>query len=77
MKVNQEGMEMAKLEKVNDKMFNQMFEGVNGSRRVVCILDSCCVRYMVFENGKRKSRREFSNGQEAICFRNAEKALNK
>ena len=58
-------------------MFNEYFEGTRGGRKVICILDDYCVRYMVFENGKKKSRREFRNDQKEICFKNATKALNK
>lgn len=58
-------------------MFKEYFTGSNGTRRVICILDDFCVRYMVFEKGKMKSRREFSNNKKELCFRNAEKALNK
>lgn len=68
---------MKEMIKVKNEMFNEYFEGSNGSRRVTCILDDNCVRYMVFENGKRKSRREFANNNKALCFKNAVKALNK
>lgn len=68
---------MKEMIKVKNEMFNEYFEGSNGSRRVTCILDDNCVRYMVFENGKRKSRREFSNNNKALCLKNAVKALNK
>ena len=68
---------MKEMIKVKNEMFNEYFEGSNGSRRVTCILDDYCVRYMVFENGKRKSRREYSNNKKDLCFKNAEKALNK
>lgn len=68
---------MKQLVKINHEVFREAYEGVNGDRRVLCILDENCVRYMVIVNGKLKSRREFSNGQEKTCFRNAERALNK
>ena len=68
---------MKEMIKIKNEMFNEYFEGSNGSRRVTCILDDNCVRYMVFENGKRKSRREFSNNNKALCLKNAVKALNK
>lgn len=68
---------MIKLMKVSDDIIREKYEGTKGDREVVCILDENCVRYMVFENGKLKARREFSNGKEKTCFRNAEKALNK
>ena len=67
---------MKELVKVEGNMFNEYFEGSNGSRSVTCILDDNCVRYMVFEDGKRKSRREFSNANKELCFKNATKALN-
>ena len=70
---------MAELKKVKDTMFKEYYVGLNCSRCVVCILDDCCVRYMVMENGKRKSRREYGNEPSAKerCFKNAVKALNK
>ena len=68
---------MAELKKVKDAIFDEYYEGVNGLRRVICILDPFCVRYMVLENGKKKIRQEFSNGKESLCFKNALKALNK
>ncbi len=68
---------MAELRKIENSIFKNYYEGINGKRRVICILDSNCVRYMVFENGKKKSRKEYSNGSEKLCFNNALKALNK
>lgn len=70
-------MRMNELFKKENGNFKEYFEGTNGSRRVTCILDDNCVRYMVFLNGKLKSRREFSNSKKEMCFRNATKALNK
>lgn len=70
---------MAGLKKVENTTFKEYFEGINGPRRVVCILDDHCVRYMVFENGKQKIRREYGNepGAKDRCFEYAVKALNK
>lgn len=72
---------MAELKKVENAMFKEYYEGLNGSRRVVCILDPNCVRYTVFAPGKwgerQISRREFANGKENLCFKNAIKALNR
>lgn len=68
---------MKQLIKVNHEIFNEVYEGTNGTRRVVCILDKNCVRYIVFEGSKKKNVREFSNGQEQTCFNNATKALNR
>lgn len=67
---------MTKLVKINDGMFKEMYSGERGSKKVICILDENCVRYMVFENGKKKRTSEFNNAQKAKCFANAEKALN-
>lgn len=58
-------------------IFKEFYAGKNGSREVTCILDDNCVRYMVFENGKLKSKREFSNEKKSLCFTNARKALNR
>jgi len=77
---------MAHLEKSEDKIFNRIFVGTKEvmnkdyrmiERKVTCILDKNCVRYVVVENGKQISRREFANGKEELCFKNATKALNK
>lgn len=70
---------MAELKKVENTIFKEYYEGLNGSRRVVCILDNNCVRYMVFVNGKQKNRQEYGNGLNAKdrCFKYAAKALNK
>ena len=70
---------MINLQQVENTIFKKYYEGTNGRRRVVCILDDFCVRYMVFEDGKRKSRREYGNepGTKDRCFKNAEKALNR
>lgn len=68
---------MNELLKINCEGFKEYYIGTNGQKKVVCILDKNCVRYMVYTNGKLKSKREFSNGKEDICFKNAMKALNK
>jgi len=72
---------MAELKKVENNIFKEYYEGRNDGRRVICILDLNCVRYMVFAPGKwgerQISRREFANGKESLCFKNATKALNK
>lgn len=57
--------------------FEEIFEGVNGNKKVWCCLDNNCVRYTVTVNGKLISRREFSNDKKELCFKNATKALNK
>ena len=68
---------MKKLVKVEHEIFKNVYEGTNGNRMVRCILDTNCVRYIVFENGKKKSVREFNNAQADTCFKNAEAALNR
>lgn len=68
---------MKKLVKVEHEIFEKVYEGTNGNRMVRCILDTNCVRYIVFENGKKKSVREFNNAQATTCFKNAEAALNR
>lgn len=68
---------MTKLVKVEDGIFNEMYVVTNGNRKVTCILDTNCVRYIVFENGKKVRKSEFSNDQKEKCFKNAEKALNR
>lgn len=68
---------MKTLVKVEHEVFREYYEGINGQRRVCCILDQNCIRYTVFENGKKKRTSTFSNGQENTCFRNAVNALNR
>ena len=72
---------MTQLEKVknNDKywIFEEVYEGVNGNKKVWCCLDNDCVRYTVSVNGKQVSRREFSNDKKELCLKNATKVLNK
>ena len=72
---------MLKLKKVEHDMFSQYYEGTNGTKKVTCILDKNCVRYVVLVPGKWgmkvASRREYSNGNESRCFAAAETALNK
>lgn len=68
---------MKQLVKVENGIFKNVYEGINGSRKVVCILDANCVRYIVSENGKKKTTREFNNAQTDVCYKNAEKALNR
>lgn len=74
---------MEKLVRTQSDVFKEYYVGKNvrRGREVICILDENCVRYMILAPGKHGmkciSRREYSNGQEARCFANAEKALNK
>lgn len=68
---------MKTLTKTNNQHFNEYYEGTNGSRTVRAILDNNCVRYMIIENGKLKSKREFGNDKKDLCMKNATKALNK
>lgn len=72
------------LHRVEDGFFSEYYEGeVPGVRRVVCILDDNCVRYMVSEWGRRgwsqKTRRCYGNEprSKALCLANATKALNR
>lgn len=65
------------LVKIKDYLYDEIYVGINGNKKVVCILDNNCVRYVVSVNGKVKSRREFSNDKKELCFKNATKALNK
>ena len=73
---------MLELKKENHSMFKEFYTGSkimpNGQRKTVnCILDTNCVRYIVFIGNRIKSRREFDNGNKGLCFNNATKALNK
>lgn len=66
-----------KLTKVEDFMFQEKYEGECGSKRVVCILDDNCVRYVGFLNDKRVVRREYDNNKKALCMDRALAWLNK
>lgn len=70
---------MSELKKTASETFSEYYEGIAASgKRVVCILDTNSVRYMVISTkGKIISRREYDNNQTSICFANATKALNK
>ena len=68
---------MVELRKENNGLFTDFYTGTNGNKTVNCILDDNCVRYIVFEKGKIKSKREFDNSQKKLCFINATKALNR
>lgn len=68
---------MKELVKKESYYFNEYYEGENENKKVQCILDDYCVRYIVSVNGKKVSRREFSNDKKELCFKNATKALNK
>ena len=61
-------------------MFEKYYEGTNGNKTVICILDNWCVRYhVIINNGSETTnkRHEFSNDKKELCFKNATKALNK
>ena len=72
---------MVKLEKWENGVFSEYYEGRNGGRVVVCILDDNCVHYTVRKKvgGKLKqvARREYGNASKARCLAAAEKALNR
>ena len=68
---------MLELRKENNSVFNEFFTGTNGNKTVNCILDDNCVRYIVFEGRRIKTRREYDNCKKELCFKNATKALNK
>lgn len=68
---------MLELKRENNETFKEFFTGTNGRKIVNCILDDNCVRYIVFEGLRVKSRREFDNSKKDLCFKNATKALNK
>lgn len=72
---------MVKLEKRENGVFSEYYEGRNGGRVVVCLLDDYCVRYTVREKvgGSLRlvARREYGNASKARCLAAAEKALNR
>ena len=71
---------MITLKRVYSEIFEEMYEGVNGTKLVYCILDDYCVRYVVRDITKprvRGVRHEFANDKKELCFKNALKALNK
>lgn len=72
------------LNRTENAMFDEYYEGIiENRRRVICILDDYCVRYMVFTYSragwKKVSCREYGNApkSKALCLANATKALNK
>ncbi|MCD8159534.1 MAG: hypothetical protein LUD77_11850 [Clostridiales bacterium] len=67
---------MKNLQKAEHDIFKNFYTGTNGDKKVNCILDSNCVRYIVFKSGKAVSKKEYSNKNKNLCFKNAEKALN-
>lgn len=66
-----------KLSKVEDVMFQEKYEGERRDKRVVCILDENCVRFVGFVNDKRVVRREYQNNNKAVCMARAIEWLNK
>lgn len=68
---------MIELKKIKHEVFSNYYIGENGNKKVIAILDTNCIRYMVIVNGKQITRREYANGNESICLKNATKALNK
>lgn len=71
---------MKELVKIESNVFDEIYEGINGNKKVVCILDNNCVRYIVLDLAKprqRGKRHEFNNDKKELCFRNAIKVLNK
>lgn len=71
---------MIELVKVNSTIFDEIYEGINGNKKVVCILDNNCVRYTVLDLTKPRQkgkRHEFNDNQKELCFRNATKVLNR
>ena len=66
-----------KLTKSDDPMFQDIYEGSLRSKRVICILDDNCVRFVGFVNDKRVVRREYANNKKALCMARAIAWLNK
>lgn len=67
---------MKELVKVENYMFTEYYEGTCWNKKVVCILDDNCVRFVGFVNGKRTVRREYSNKNKEMCMRKATEWLN-
>lgn len=65
------------LTKTRHPFLDEFYVGQNGSRRVECILDNYCVRYMGYVNGKRTTRREYDNNNKELCMARALAWLNK
>jgi hypothetical protein len=68
---------MVELYKKEDKIFKEIYEGINGDKRVVCILDNNCVRYMKFVGVKRIGINQYENGQQERCFKLATNWINR
>lgn len=72
---------MKELAKVERYGFSEIYEGVVGDSKIVCILDDNCVRWSLCRKArtiyKQVSRHEFSNDKKELCFKNATRALNR
>ena len=66
-----------KLIEVEGQMFQEIYEGEIGSKRVICILDENCVRFVGFVNDKLVVRREYANNKKSLCMARATAWLNK
>lgn len=65
------------LTKSADPMFQEKYEGKCHSKRVICILDENCVRFVGFVNDKLVVRREYANNKKSLCMARATAWLNK
>lgn len=71
---------MKTLERIQSNIYDEIYEGINGNKKVHCILDDHCVRYVVTDLRKPRNngtRHEFPNDKKELCYKNALKALNK
>lgn len=68
---------MKKLLKKEDKIYKEKYEGTNGIKRVICLLDDNCVRYIKFVNNTRIGIKEYENNEKEICLKSATNWLNR
>ena len=73
---------MLELRKSEHSLYKEFYTGSkilhNGLKMTVnCILDSNCVRYIVFKGNRITTRREYTNDKKEQCFKSAVKALNR
>lgn len=74
---------MTQLEReTNSQFFKESYIGKNGWKKVICILDDDCVRYVVCDTRKPImkaviKRREYKNDKKQLCFERATQELNK
>ena len=70
---------MLKLEKIENRFFNEIYTAEKDNKKVIVILDNNCVRFHKYiaqmENWKEVGKSTYSNKNKEMCKRNALKYL--